>query len=51
MTTYPNINVNNEPEVLRIKTKDDEIKDLKSRTEKHDYENILKPLKIDNENY
>ena len=49
MTTYSN--KNNEPELLKIKTKEDEISDLKYRTEKHDYENILKSLKIDNEYY
>ena len=49
MTTYPNIN--NEPELLIIKTRDDEIKNLKYQTEKHDHENILKSLKIDNEYY
>ena len=47
MTNYANLN--NEPELLKIKTKDDEIKELKYRTEKHDCENILKSLKIDNE--
>ena len=49
MTTYPNLN--NEPEFLKIKTRDDEIKNLKYQTEKHDHENILKSLKIDNEYY
>ena len=49
MTTYPNIN--NEPNVLKIKTRDDEIKKLKYQSEKHDHENILKSLKIDNEYY
>ena len=49
MTNYPILYI--EPELLKIKTKDDEIKDLKYRTEKHDYENILKSLKIDNEYY
>ena len=34
-----------------MKTKDDEIKGLKNKTEKHDNENILKSLKIDNEYY
>ena len=48
MTTHPNIN---EPELLKIKTRDDEIKNLKYQTEKHHYENILKSLKIDNEYY
>ena len=49
MSTYPN--TNNEPELLKIKTRDDEIKNLKYQTERHDHENILKSLKIDNENY
>ena len=33
------------------KTRDGEIKNLKYLTEKHDYENILKSLKVDNEYY
>ena len=49
MTTHPNLN--NEPELLKIKTQADEIKNLNYQTEKHDYENILKSLKIDNEYY
>ena len=49
MTTYPNLN--NEPELLKIKTRDDEIKNLKYQTEKDDHEKILKSLKADNENY
>ena len=49
MTTYPSIN--NEPELLKIKTRDDEIKNLKYQTEKHDYEKILKSLTIDNDYY
>ena len=49
MSTYPNLNI--EPELLKIETKDDEIKDSKYRTEKHDHENILKSLKIDNQYY
>ena len=49
MTTYPILN--NEPEILKIKTRDDEIKISKYQTEKHDHENILKSLKIDNEYY
>ena len=47
MSTYPNLK--NEPKILKIKTRVDEIKDLKHQTEKHDHENILKSLKIDNE--
>ena len=49
MSTYPNLN--NEPELLKIKTRDDEIKNLKYQTEKHDHENILKSLKNDKEYY
>ena len=49
MTTYPDLK--NEPELLKIKTRDDEIINLKYRTEKHDHENILKSLKADNEKY
>ena len=49
MTTYPDLK--NEPELLKIKTRDDEIKNLKNETEKHDHENILKSLKSDNESY
>ena len=49
MTTYPNIN--NEPELLEIRTRDDEFKILKYQTEKQDQGNILKSLKIDNEYY
>ena len=44
-------NLKNDPELLKIKMKDDEINDLKYITEKHDNENILKSLEIDNENY
>ena len=47
MSTYPDSK--NEPELLKMKTRDDEIKNLKNQTEKHDYENILKSLKADNE--
>ena len=49
MTTYPDLK--NEPELLKIKTRVDEIKNLKYQTEKHDHENILKSLKADNEKY
>ena len=49
MSTYSNIT--NDSELLKIKTRDDEIKNLKYQTEKHDHENILKSLKIDNEYY
>ena len=49
MTNYPALK--NETELLKIKTRDDEIKNLKYQHEKHDHENILKSLKIDNEYY
>ena len=47
MTTYPDLK--NEPELLKIKSKDDQLKELQYKTEKHDHENILKTLKIKNE--
>ena len=47
MSTNPYLK--NEPELLKITTRDDEIKHLKYQTEKHDHQNILKPLKIDND--
>ena len=40
MSTHPNLN--NETKLLILKTKDDEIKNLKYSTEKHDHENKLK---------
>ena len=49
MSNYPDLK--NEPELLKIRTRDEEIKNLKYQTEKHDYENILKSLKSDNESY
>ena len=49
MSTYPDLK--NEPELLKIKTQADEIKNLKYQTEKHDHENILKSLKVDSEYY
>ena len=47
--SYPKLN--NEPEILKIKTRDDEIKNLKYQTQEHDHENILKSLEIDKEYY
>ena len=49
MNTYPILN--NDPDLIKIKMKDDEKKDLKHRTEKQDYGNIIKSLKIDSEYY
>ena len=47
--TYPIPNI--EPKYLKTKTRDDEIKNLKYQTQKHDHENILKSPKIDSEYY
>ena len=49
MTTFPNLN--NDSDLLKVKKRGDEIKNLKYQTEKHDHENILKNLRIDNEHY
>ena len=49
MTTYPDLN--SEPELLKIKTNDDQSKELQYKTEKHDHENILKSPNSDNESY
>ena len=49
MSNYPDLK--NEPELLKIKTRDDEIQNLKYQTEKHDHEIILESLKVDNEYY
>ena len=37
--------------MIKIKTRDDEIKNLKNQTEEHNHENILKQPKFDNELY
>ena len=47
---YPNWE-NEDLTLLKITTKDDELKELKDKAEKHDYENILESLKIDNDYY
>ena len=47
MSTYPDLK--NDVELLKIKTKDDQLRELQYKTEKHDHENILKSLKADNE--
>ena len=49
MSTYPDLK--NDVELLKIKTKDDQLKELQYKTERHDHENILKSLKNDNEYY
>ena len=50
MSGYPNLKTD-DVELLKIKTKDDQLKELQYKTEKHDHENILKSLKADNESY
>ena len=42
---YPNIQ--KDPKLLKIETKDDDTEEITDRTEKHDQENISKLLKID----
>ena len=49
MSNYPDLK--NDVELLKIKTRDDQLKELQYKTEKHDHENILKSLKVDNEYY
>ena len=49
MTTYSDLK--NEPEILTTKTQYDEIKNLKYQQERHNHENILKSLKVDNDYY
>ena len=49
MSNYPDLK--NDVELLKMRTRDDEIEHLKYQTEKHDHENILKSLKVDNEYY
>ena len=53
MSTYPNININLniKPEILKTKTRDDEIKNLKYQMEKQDHETILKSLEKFKEYY
>ena len=48
MSGYPNLKTD-DVELLKIKTKDDQLRELQYKTEKHDHENILKSLKADNE--
>ena len=47
MSNYPDLK--NDVELLKIKTKDDQLKELQYKTEKHDHENILKSLENDSE--
>ena len=43
------LNINGDPELSKVKTKGDQLKELQCKTEKHDNENILKSHKIDND--
>ena len=47
MSGYPT--KNKDPELLKIKATDDEIKILNYQAERRDYENILKSFEKDNE--
>ena len=47
MSNYPDLKT--KPELVKIKTKDDQIKELQYKTEKYDHENIKKSPKNDNE--
>ena len=42
MSTYANLN--NQRDILKIKTRDDEIKILEYQTERQHHEKILRPL-------
>ena len=42
MSNYSDLK--NDVELLKIKTRDDETKNLKYQTEKHDHENIIKKV-------
>ena len=50
MSGYPKLKTG-DVELLKTKTKHDQLKELQYKTEKHDFENILKSLKVDNEYY
>ena len=50
MSGDPNLKTD-DVELLKLRTKDDQLKELQYKTEKHDHENILKSLKADNEKY
>ena len=50
MSGYPNLKTD-DVELLKIKTKDDQLKEVQYKQEKYDHENIIKSLKIDDEYY
>ena len=47
--TYPKLNI--DPYLLKIKNKEDEIKELKYKTEKHDHEKVVNSFETGNEYY
>ena len=49
MSTYHNSY--NDTELLKVKTKIDQLRELQNKTEKHAQENTLNSLKIDDEYY
>ena len=44
-----NPNINGDPGMLKIKTKDDQLTEMQYKTKRHDQENILKSSERDNE--
>ena len=48
---YPKIDKIEDATSLKITTKNHEIQELKSKTKKHDYDNSLKSLKVDIDDY
>ena len=50
MSGYPKLKTD-DVELLKIKMKDDQLREVQYRQEKYDHENILKYLKVDNEYY
>ena len=46
-----NSDINGDPELLKVRTKDDQLKELQYKTEKQDYEKLLKSLKVDKDYY
>ena len=50
MSGYPNLKTN-DVELLKLKTKDDQLRERQYKTEKYDHENILKSRKSDSESY
>ena len=47
MSTNPILN--NDPELFKVTTKDEQLKKVQIKTEKHDHENVLKSLRMNNE--